>query len=235
MDYNDALGIGGMDPQKALASSVGSKFLVAFTGLALTVFLVGHLAGNLLFLAGPEAFNRYAHALVSNPLVFAAEAGLAAVFLLHLVKAVALAAGNRAARPTPYATRRWAKTKNPRSRKTLASTTMIVTGTIVLLFVVSHLRTFKFGAHYETPEGIRDLYRLQLEVFASPAFVGFYVAAMAVLFFHLWHGIASAAQSFGIDSPGWTPRIVLAARVLAVVIGAGFLGLPIYTFLLGLR
>ena len=46
---------------------------------------------------------------------------------------------------------------------------MIVTGTISLLFVVTHLSTFKFGPYYETAEGMRDLYRLQLEVFSSPA------------------------------------------------------------------
>ena len=46
-----------MQPQKALSSSVGSKFLIAFTGLALLLFLVAHLGGNLLFLLGPDAFN----------------------------------------------------------------------------------------------------------------------------------------------------------------------------------
>lgn len=86
---------------QASASSVGSKLLIALTGLALFVFLVGHLAGNLLFLAGPDAFNHYSHALISNPLVYVAEAGLIAVFLLHIVKTVAGVLANRAARPIP--------------------------------------------------------------------------------------------------------------------------------------
>lgn len=219
---------------QASASSVGSKLLIALTGLALFVFLVGHLAGNLLFLAGPDAFNHYSHALISNPLVYVAEAGLIAIFLLHIVKTVAGVLANRAARPTSYAVRRWAKAKapRPRSRKSLASTTMIVTGAITALFVVSHLVTFKFGAFYQTAEGIRDLYRLQLEVFSAPGYVIFYLLAMGVIFFHLWHGLSSAAQSLGLDHPQWTPRLLLLGRVLSVAIAGGFFIIPIYTFVL---
>ena len=130
---------------QASASSIGSKILIAFTGLGLAVFLIGHLAGNLLFLAGPDAFNQYSHALISNPLIYLVELGLLAVFFLHVAKTVAGFIGNQAARPQAYAVRRWARTKNPKSRKSLASTTMILTGTITALFVVTHLATFKFG------------------------------------------------------------------------------------------
>ena len=200
---------------QASSSSIGSKILIALTGLGLAVFLIGHLAGNLLFLVGPQAFNDYSHKLVSNPLIYAVELGLLAVFFLHVGKTVAGYLANRAARPTPYAVRRWARTKNPKSRKSVASSTMILTGTVTALFVVTHLATFKFGPYYESPDGIRDLYRLQLQVFSSPAYVAFYLVAMGVIFFHLWHGLSSAAQSLGVDQPLWTPRILIAGRVLA--------------------
>ena len=114
-----------MDLQKAFSSSIGSKFLIAFTGLALLVFLIAHLAGNLLFIAGPDAFNEYSHKLVSNPLVYVAELGLIAVFLLHIVKTVGLVAGSYSARPHGYAKKKWAKSKNDRSRKSVSSSTMI--------------------------------------------------------------------------------------------------------------
>jgi succinate dehydrogenase / fumarate reductase cytochrome b subunit len=219
-----------MQLREALASSVGGKFIVACTGLALVIFLVAHLAGNLLFIAGPDAFNRYSHALISNPLVYVAEAGLLAVFVVHALRTIALVLTNRAARPGRYAVRRWATAKNPRSRKSLASTTMILTGAITVLFVVTHLATFKFGPFYESSDGIRDLYRLQLEIFASPGYVLFYLAAMGVILLHLWHGVTSAAQSLGVTHPVWSPRLLVAGRVLSAVIGGGFLVLPIYTF-----
>ena len=224
-----------MNLQKAFSSSVGSKFLIAVTGLFLVIFLVAHLAGNLLFLAGPAAFNEYSHKLISNPLVYVAEAGLVAIFLLHVFKTVALVIGGYSARPERYAKKKWAKTKNDRSRKTLASSTMIVTGTILLLFVVTHLATFKFGTYYETAEGIRDLYRLQLAVFSRPAYVAFYLVSMGIVVFHLWHGVSSALQSFGVNSDTWTPRLMLLGRGLALAIGLGFAILPIYTFMIGAR
>ena len=217
---------------QASSSSIGSKVLIALTGLGLAVFLIAHLAGNLLFMAGPDAFNEYSHKLISNPLIYVAELGLLAIFFLHIAKTVAGYLSNRAARPTRYAVRRWAKTKNPRSRKSLSSSTMILTGTITALFVVTHLATFKFGAYYETPAGIRDLYRLQLDIFSSPGYVAFYLVAMAVIFFHLWHGLSSAAQSLGVDSPQWTRRVLVVGRVLALGIAGGFFVIPIYTFLL---
>ena len=223
-----------MDLQRAFSSSVGSKFLIAITGLFLLVFLVAHLAGNLLFIAGPDAFNEYSHKLVSNPLVYVAELGLLAVFALHIFKTVGMLAGSYSARPQRYAKKKWAKSKNDRSRKSVSSSTMILTGTITLLFVVTHLVTFKFGTYYETPEGIRDLYRLQLQVFSHPGYVAFYVVAMSVIVFHLWHGASSAMQSFGVNSPTWTPRLQLIGRGLAVLLGLGFAILPIYTFILNM-
>jgi succinate dehydrogenase / fumarate reductase, cytochrome b subunit len=214
----------------ALSSSIGTKLLIAFSGLCLFIFLIAHLSGNLLFIVGPDAFNEYSHRLVSNPLVYLAEAGLLAVFLLHAIKTVWVVITNQAARPARYAKRAWAKTKSPRSRKSVASSTMIVTGTIILMFVVTHLATFKFGRYYETPAGIRDLYRLQIEVFSHPGYVVFYLVCMAIVFVHLWHGLSSAAQSFGLDHPTWTPRILMLGRVMSVLIGGGFFILPIYTF-----
>ena len=223
-----------MDLQRAFSSSVGSKFLIAFTGLSLLIFLVAHLAGNLLFIAGPTAFNEYSHKLVSNPLVYVAELGLLAVFVLHIFKTIGLIVGSYSARPQGYTKKKWAKTKNDRSRKSVSSTTMILTGTITLLFVVTHLLTFKFGPYYETQEGIRDLYRLQMAVFSNPGYVAFYVVAMGVIVFHLWHGASSALQSFGVDSPTWTPRLRWLGRGLAVLLGLGFAILPVYTFILNM-
>lgn len=219
-------------PSRVLSSSIGSKLLIALTGLALFIFLVGHLSGNLLFIVGPAAFNQYSHALVSNPLVYVAEAGLVVVFLLHVYKTVRLYAGSKDARPVKYARKEWA---GGPSRKSWPSTTMIFTGITLFAFVILHLRKFKFGPWYETADGIRDLYRLQLEIFSHPGYVAFYMASMVIVGFHLWHGVASAAQSLGIDHPKYTPKVVWIGRALAVLIAGGFFILPLYTYLLGGR
>jgi succinate dehydrogenase / fumarate reductase cytochrome b subunit len=215
---------------RALGSPVGTKLLIGLTGLFLFVFLITHLAGNLLFLLGPEKFNEYSHALISNPLIYVAEIGLLAIFAVHVFKTIANFLANQAARPQRYATHRWVKTKSDRSRKSLASSSMIISGLVTLLFVVTHLATFKFGTYYETSTGIRDLYRLQLEVFSNPLYVVFYLVCMGVIFLHLWHGVSSAAQSLGLENRVWMARVWATGQVLAVAIAGGFFILPLYTF-----
>jgi succinate dehydrogenase / fumarate reductase cytochrome b subunit len=217
-----------------LSSSVGTKILIALTGLALFGFLVVHLIGNLLAIVGPEIFNEYSHKLISNPLIYLAEAGLAAIFVLHVFEAVTNWAANRRARPAGYKRKDWA---GHTSRKSVASSTMIVTGVVTFVFVVLHLKTFKFGAWYtvaDAPE-VRDLYRLLLEVFQNPFYVVFYVICMGLVFLHLRHGLSSALQSLGVNHPRYNGLILTAGTVLAVVIGGGFALIPVWAYFLGSR
>jgi succinate dehydrogenase / fumarate reductase cytochrome b subunit len=212
------------------SSTVGTKILIAITGLALFLFLVGHLTGNMLLFVGPEAFNAYSHALISNPLIYVVEAGLVAIFLLHVFKAVTNWARNRGARPAGYAEKKWA---GHTSRKSVASSTMIYTGVVTFAFVVFHLVTFKYGPWYTTmgKEGeVRDLYRLTVEVFQSPVMVVFYVASMILIFLHLRHGLSSALQSLGVNHPRYNGAITKAGIALAILIGGGFATIPLAIF-----
>jgi succinate dehydrogenase cytochrome b subunit len=214
---------------QSFSTSVGSKILIALTGLALVGFLIFHLAGNLLVFWGPEAYNAHAHELISNPLIIPAEIGLLLIFLLHVYKTVANYLANRRARPTGYAMKRWA---HGASRKSVGSTTMIVTGLITFAFVIVHLDTFKYGPVYATnTPGERDLYRLMIEVFHRPGYVVFYLVCMTVVGLHLRHGISSAFQSLGLIPATWTRRILRTGLVLALLTAAGFLLIPIGIYL----
>ena len=216
-----------------LTSSVGSKYLIAFTGLSLVGFLILHLIGNLLIYVSPDAFNHYGDVLIKNPLVIPAELGLVALFLLHTYKTVRMFVGAKAARPVDYTKKEWA---GHTSRKSLASTTMILSGLFLLLFVPFHVKTFKYGPHYESSvPGVRDLWRLVAEVFSHPGYVVFYVAGMAIIGFHLWHGVSSALQSLGIDRLGWSPALRRIGWTVAVVLAVGFLSIPLYIYFVGAR
>jgi succinate dehydrogenase / fumarate reductase cytochrome b subunit len=219
-------------PLRFFSSSVGTKVLIALTGLGFAAFLVEHMVANLLVLADPHAYNAYSHRLLSNPLIYVAEAGLVALFVTHAYKAIANFVRNRAARPQAYAVRRSA---GHTSRKTLASTLMIASGAWLLLFIVIHLKTFKFGPWYETPDGMRDLARLVNEDFRQPLIVAFYVVSMAVVGLHLRHGLSSAFQSLGVDHPRYTPVILKAGVAIAIAIGLGFALVPIVIFVTGGR
>lgn len=217
-----------MRTRQAFSTSVGTKLLIALTGITLVGFLIFHLAGNLLLFWGPEKYNEHAHALISNPLVIPAELGLLAIFLLHVVKAIANFLKNRHARPEPYARKAWA---GGPSRKSWASTSMILTGLVTLVFVPLHLVTFKYGPYYAAAEaGVRDLYRLLIEVFQSPAYVAFYVVTMTLLGMHLRHGVSSSLQSLGLIPDRWTRAFLAAGFVVALLVGAGFVLVPVYVY-----
>ena len=214
-----------------LSSTVGTKILIAITGLAMFVFLIAHMAANLLLFVGPDAYNGYSHALISNPAIYLAEAVLVGVFAVHVFKAATNWFANRSARPQAYVKKEWA---GHTSRKTVASTSMIYTGVVIFVFTLLHLVTFKFGPWYETTlhgQPVRDLYRLVVEVFQRPAYVVGYTVVMALVLLHLRHGVSSAFQSLGWSHPRYNRLIVGAGYAFAVLIGVGFALPPIWIFL----
>ena len=198
---------------------IDKKMGMALTGIPLCGFLVVHLAGNLLLLKpdGGRTFEAYAEMLTDQPLLVPAELGLLAIFLLHLYLAVSVTLGNWRARPVSYQKRRSA------GGRTWASSTMIYSGTLVLVFLVLHLIGFKYG-----DRGSDSLHDLVVSSFRSPLYGGGYVLAMAVLGFHLWHAVQSALQTLGLHA---SRRLRVAGAVLALILAGGFGILPLWLFL----
>jgi succinate dehydrogenase / fumarate reductase cytochrome b subunit len=217
--------------RRVFTSSVGTKLLIGLTGLALFAYLILHLVGNALIFAGPETFNEYSHTLVSNPLILPIEVGLLGIFLLHVYKAITNYLGNQSARPIAYATK---KNAGHKSRKSVASSTMIWSGLVMFLFVIVHVKQFKYGAWYQTagPESVRDLARTEFEVFSHPLWVAFYVVCTLIVGLHLRHGISSGFQSVGFDHPLYTRRLTTWGIVLAAIIGIGLAIIPIWVYVL---
>jgi succinate dehydrogenase / fumarate reductase, cytochrome b subunit len=215
---------------RVFSSSVGTKLLLGLTGLGLFAYMVLHLAGNALIFAGPETFNAYSHALISNPLLLPVEIGLLAIFVLHVYKAITNYIANAAARPIRYARKAGA---DHTSRKSVASSTMIWSGLVVFIFIIVHVWQFRFGTWYETGGDlpIRDLARTEFEVFSHPGWVGFYVVATLLVGLHLRHGISSGFQSLGLDHPVYTRRLTAWGIVFAVLIGGGLAIIPLWAYL----
>jgi succinate dehydrogenase / fumarate reductase, cytochrome b subunit len=210
------------------SSSVGTKVLIGVTGLCLFLYLILHLVGNALVFFGPETFNGYAHLLISNPPIVPIEIGLLAIFLLHVFKTVKMYFDNRQARPDGYEVKRMA---GHTSRKSLASSTMFWTGVVTFIFVVVHLKQFKFGMLYHVGDtDVRDLYRLEMELFSQTATVALYTAAMILIGLHLRHGISSALQSLGLDSPRHTSKILAGGTILAILIAGGLGFIPLWVY-----
>lgn len=223
-----------MDRRSILeTSTVGTKLLIALTGLALFLYLIVHLAGNLLILLGAAAYNGYAAMLLRNPLIVPVEIGLAAIFIIHIYKAIVMWWDNRKARPQRYVRKQWA---GDPSRKSVASSTMIYTGLLTLFFIVLHVKMFKYGhVPLVGPDRQEDLFSLVSTTFHDPVWVGFYELCLLLLGFHLWHGFASAFESLGLHYSRANRAIVRLGKVLALVIAGGFLLIPLWVYFLGGR
>ena len=214
------------------STSVGTKIVIGITGIALFLYLLIHIAGNLMVFFGPAVFNKYAYTLEGNPLLPIVEIGLLVVFLIHIYKTVRMFLGNQRTRPVGYAQKKYAGRP---SRKTVASSTMILSGLWLFAFLIVHVKAFRYGVEHEWPAGGRDLYRLEMENFTNPLMVGFYVISMLVVGSHLWHGVSSAFQSLGVDQPAWTRFILPAGKTVAVLVAGGFIVIALWAHFAGVR
>jgi succinate dehydrogenase / fumarate reductase cytochrome b subunit len=221
---------------RVCSTSVGQKILMACTGLALCGFLIAHLAGNLKLLAGESSFNEYALTLHSlGPILAAAEVGLFALFVAHIGLAVSTAAMNRMARKKEYSMK---ETKQGLFVLTggVASNWMMVTGILVLVFLVVHITDMKLksnpGVDYSSAFNSSKIpdneFRVVRAVLATPLNFAVYVIGLFALGIHLSHGVASALQTLGVNHKRWNPILRLASIVFAWSIAAGFLGLLVW-------
>ena len=209
---------------KSLNSSIGKKLVMAITGICLILFLVIHLINNLTLYAGPELFNTVVKSLDSiKPLIRVIEIILALIFILHIFNGVRLWIENKKARPVNY------KINGSSKNTTVFSRTAFITGSIVFIFLVIHLRTFWVSFNMGSPlaESHR-YYDILVEAFQSPVYSGFYVVAVLLLGFHLNHGFQSAFQTFGWNHKKYFPLIEKIGTIYAVIMTIGFASIPIY-------
>lgn len=214
--------------KRYFCSTIGRKQVIGLTGLGLSLFVLLHVAGNLLMFVSAEAYNMYSYNLLKNPLIYLAELGLLVLFVAHLGLALKISLTNYLARP-----RKYAMSASGEKATSPVTKSMWIQGAVILVFVVLHLMTFKFGPHYEVTYGdlvVRDLFRLVVEVFEQPGYVVWYLFSLVVLALHLSHGVASSIQTLGIHHPVYTPMVKKISWAFALFILIGFASQPIYVF-----
>jgi succinate dehydrogenase / fumarate reductase cytochrome b subunit len=212
-------------------TSIGAKAIMAFTGAGLTLFVIGHMVGNLQVFLGPEALNKYAAFLKSVPeLLWAVRIGLLVLFVAHIYVAFWLTAGNRAARPVPYvfqATR----------QASIASRTMMYSGALLLAFVIFHLAHYTFGWLYpeyltfHDPKDRHDVYRMTVEGFRVWWVSLAYIVSMLLLGLHLSHGISSLFRTLGVGNPRHMRCIRATGFSLAMILMVGNIAMPLAVLL----
>lgn len=201
-----------------LGSSIGKKLMMALTGLAFIGFLAAHLAGNLLMIAGREAFNGYAEKLQSlGPILQLFRTGLIGFALVHILTGLYLFLQNRRARPVRY------EMDTSAGGRTISSRTMPYTGLIILGFLIFHLFHFTW-----TEKGGLTIFDLVATAFNQPLVILLYTAAMIVVALHVRHGFWSAFQSVGANHPKTMPAVMGLSWAAGALAAFGFGMLPFF-------
>ncbi len=204
-----------------LQKTLGQKIIVGLTGLGLCLFILIHMLGNLLILSGPQEYNLYAHQLHEIKILEVLEIGLFGLFLGHIFTSVVVNIKNKVAKGDSYK-----KRASGQKKTSLADRFLIVQGAVILVFLISHLITFKFGTYYEIViegEPVRDIYRLVKEFFQSHLYVIGYVFSLSILTVHVIHGLPASLKTLGFYHPSYIPWIKGFSWVFGLGILIGFL------------
>jgi succinate dehydrogenase / fumarate reductase cytochrome b subunit len=212
-------------------SSLDSRVVVSLTGLGLVGFVVFHMLGNLQVFEGPDALNRYAATLRDMPIaLWTVRIGLLGLVVFHVALAVQLALRNLRARPVGYAVREY-------RHASLASRTMALTGSVLLVFVVFHLLHLTAGladpsTHNRLDaEGHFDVYGKVVHAFQNPFYVVIYLVGQLALGVHLSHAVSGSLQTLGIEHAAFNRLFKAAGPAVAFFVVLGNLAIIFAIFL----
>ena len=213
-----------------LSGTLSQKNLMALTGLFLCFFLIIHLAGNLQLLLPTKVaqwqFNFYSKLLSENIFIHIISYILFASIMAHAIYALVITNNNRRANGKGYEYDRRGVSSKWYSRR------MGLLGTVILFFLIIHLRDFwyevQFGHLPVDKDGQEDLYTLVVTVYRNGWYVLIYVLCMVALGYHLLHGFFSAARTMGVYHPRYVNWIRAIGWIYSVGISAGFALVPVY-------
>lgn len=208
-------------------SSVGRKIIMAVTGIVLVGFVCVHLLGNSSMFVGADAINAYAQKLHSlGPFVWVFRLVMLVAFALHIAFGIQLTLENKAATPE-------ANVQVKRLKTGFGAETMIVSGLVLLAFVIYHL--LHFTVRVTNPEiyvplgghGMVDVYFMVVNGFKSVLPVIIYLAGMLFLFLHVSHGFQSLFQTLGLSNDKSLPVTGMVGKLVGYVLLLGYIAIPL--------
>lgn len=206
-------------------TTVGMKVVMAATGVILVVFLVLHVAGNLLVYEGQGALDAYSALLRREPLLlWLARAVLFVAAVVHIAAATRLWRRDVHARPVRYLR------VVPQSA-TLASRTMRWSGIGIAIFIVFHLLHLTTGTIEPVAFHEGEVYRNVVGGFRVGWVAAVYLVSMALIGLHVWHGAWASLRSLGLSRASRRPKHRPIAWILAILLWAGFTSIPIAVLL----
>ena len=208
-------------------SAIGKKVVVALSGGALYLFLIGHMLGNMWVYGGQDDIDSYSHHLRTfmedffgyGGFLWIARIGLLVALLLHVVTIVLLVRQNRKARPDKYRYKH-------RAARTIASMTMLISGPLILVYVVLHILQFTTGTVQPTTYEEGAVYANLWNAFQVWWIALIYIVMMFFICLHLYHGVWSMFQSLGINNQDRNKSLRMISTVSSIAIFVGFSSVP---------
>lgn len=197
---------------------------MGLSGLFLILFLANHLLVNSFTLISAELFNEASHFMQTNIVVQIMQYVLALGFIIHIGLGIRLTIMNKMARPKNYAYNK------PSANSAMSSRSMIITGMLVLLFLILHIKDFFVPIHWPDNPLLTD-YDLVVQLFANPIYVAIYLVAFIMMAIHLHHGFQSAFQSVGANHAKYTPLIKGFGTFFCILVGVGFSAIALVHYL----
>ena len=206
---------------------------MALTGLFLCLFLVVHLAGNLQLLLPQEKamtqFNLYSQILSGNYLIKAISWLLFLSIIVHSIYALIITIKNRKASGATYAYDRRKMVSSWYSRN------MGLLGSIILLFLIIHLKDFWYAYSYGTlpvdSEGNKDLFSVVISAYGELWYVSLNILAFIALGYHLLHGFYSAFKTLGAYPSKLSRGLYYLGIGFTLIITAGFIVIPVFVYI----
>jgi succinate dehydrogenase / fumarate reductase cytochrome b subunit len=198
---------------------------MSISGIFLILFLLFHASMNLVLVFSDESYDWICEMLGANWYAIAGTLVLAAGVVVHIAYASLLTLQNQKARGADkYASAN--KTKTEWSAKN-----MYVLGFIILLGLAVHLWNFWYKMQFVELLGEEPAQGSALVkgLFSDcPVYVLVYLAWLAVIWFHLTHGVWSALQTLGLNNNIWFPRLKCIGNIVATIIMLLFAVCPVY-------
>jgi succinate dehydrogenase / fumarate reductase, cytochrome b subunit len=205
--------------QRFMTSSIGLKLVMALTGVLLSLFVLGHMLGNLQVYQGAQAIDDYGKLLRKEPaLLWTARLGLLAAVGLHIWAYIALTRKNLQARPQGY------REKKLREAS-YASRSMTLTGPLILAFIIYHILHMTTGTVHPSFEEGAVHHNLVTGLTGLAGVI--YIIAMVMLSFHLWHGVWSMLLTLGLPEGRYQSLGRTLATVFTVLVTVGFISVPL--------
>lgn len=216
------------------STAIGKKIVVAISGAIMAGFLIMHMIGNFKAFAGQEKLDHYAAFLRDigadlvghETVLWVTRLVLLVAVVSHIVTIILLRKQNRAARPVQYHVKR-------SFASTFSARMMVVSGILLLVFILVHLAQFTLGWYKPTPFEHGQVYSNISQAFGVAWITSYYVFMMLIVCMHLYHGIWSFFQTMGLDNPDRNKGLRTLAAVISIILFLGFSAVPV-AFLTGI-